>query len=325
MSNPSFPKPAARRNPATRTTAPDSSRPQAAKDARPRPEGGSRPPAGKKREHSPESQDVPLLPGIKPVLELLETDPQRIDTVFLRKGRHTADMDRIIDLCRMNGVRFSLLDAQSFARVYAGKGQGVAARLYEAGFTPLETLLDGVMDAPLPLVLALDQVQDPGNAGTLARTLYALGGAGLIVPRHNGVYLGSAAARAGAGALERLPVAKAANLGQALDTAAKLGFTIYGSASRHPDAPDREGSGQAEVREPRIKDAVPLENVFSLVPRFPAVLALGSEEGGLRPGIEKRCHALVNIPMLREFDSINVAQAGAIITAWFLRQRMRQE
>jgi 23S rRNA (guanosine2251-2'-O)-methyltransferase len=203
-------------------------------------------------------------------------------------------------------VRFSLLDADRFARLYPGGTQGVAARLSATGFITLEALLSSAMDAPLPLVLFLDQVQDPGNAGTLARTLYALGGAGLVIPRHNGVYLGATAARASAGALARLPVTKAANLGQALDKAAALGFTLYGTA-----AP----SGAASL---------PFQDLFSLAPRLPAALILGAEENGLRSGIRNRCHSLLTIPLLRPFDSLNVAQAGAIILGWFSRHAPRR-
>lgn len=243
-----------------------------------------------------------MLPGVKPVLELLEQAPRRIDMVFLRKGRHGKDMDRIADACRAAGVRFSLVEPSLFSRLYSGSSQGVVARLFEAGYVELEDLFAGVMDAPLPLILAFDQLQDPGNAGTLARTLYALGGAGIITTRHNGAYLGAAAAKASAGALERLPVCKAANLGQALDKAGKEGITIYGAEG----LPGQDGDR-------RLLDA------FDFAPRLPAVLVLGSEESGMRSGMEKRCDYLLSIPMLRDFDSLNVAQAGAIIISSFCR------
>ncbi len=242
---------------------------------------------------------IPLVSGAPGVLDLLETAPERVDAVFLRKGRHSKDMERIVDLCRGAGVRFSLLEAEAFVRTCPG-ARGAAARLFQAGYAPLERLLDTIMDAPLPLIVALDQVQDPGNAGTLARTLYAMGGAGLIVPRHNGVYLGAAAFKAAAGALALLPVAKCANLGQALDQARKLGITVYGAAMR--------SEGEA-----------PIHDIFNATPRLPAVLVLGGEENGLRPGVEKRCDALLRIPMLRPFDSLNVAQAGAVLIAHFAR------
>ncbi len=245
-----------------------------------------------------------LVPGVKPVLELLQASPSQIDSVFLRKGRHGKDMDLIIDLCRENKVRFSLMTPEAFERTFPGRNQGVAARTFDAGFVDWEDLCDTVMDAPLPLVVALDQVQDPGNAGVLARSIYALGGAGLLIPRHNGVYLGQAAAKSSAGALARLPVAKAANLGNAIDRAAKSGFTIYGAASESANTP---AAGNDTLP--------PSESIFTLVPRFPAILLLGSEESGLRQSLLARCHSLIHIPLLREFDSLNVAQAGGIIVA----------
>ena len=246
----------------------------------------------------------PLLPGVKPVLEFLQNTPGQIDAVYLRKGRHGSEMDEILDSCRKNGIRFSLMEGDAFARLFPGKTQGVVARLFEAGFVDLDALFDSVMDAPLPLLVVLDGVQDPGNAGTLARTLYALGGAGLIVPRHNGVYLGMAAQKAAAGALQKLPVARPGNIGQALDAAKKLGFTLYGAAS-----PTNETGTKAPET----------ASVFSLSPRFPALLVLGSEEAGIPQTHLKRCDFLLGIPMQREFDSLNVAQAGAICIAAFLQ------
>lgn len=288
-------------------------------------------------EQTPEAGRAPLLPGVRPVLDILRDAPERVDAVFLRKGRHSKDMGEVVDLCRAAGVRFSLLDPAAFARVWRGAhkagNETVVARLFEAGFSSLEDMLASVMDAPLPLILALDQVQDPGNAGTLARTVYALGGAGILVPRHNGVFLGAAAAKAAAGALDRLPVAKVANLGQALDAAEKEGLMIYGASALPPqddaharqrreaageDRAEPAGKKERKKREPGLETPVPL-NALTAVLRLPAVLVLGGEESGLRPGIERRCRALLGIPMLRDFDSLNVAQAGGILLSCFVR------
>ena len=166
---------------------------------------------------SDSKEEQAVLSGVKPVLELLEREPERIDAVLVRKGKRSQDTDRILDLCRTAKVRFTLADAQSLDRLCPAGHQGVVARLFEAGFTEFADLLTDATDAPLPLILVLDQVQDPGNAGTLARTLYAMGGAGLVIPRHNGTFLGAGARRAAAGALERLPVAKVMNIARALE------------------------------------------------------------------------------------------------------------
>ena len=154
-----------------------------------------------------QTSETPLLPGMKPVLELLRTDPQRIDLVFCKKGLRTRDAQDVQQLCRQSGVRFSLVDQAALDRLCREAAQqngndaaplnhqGVVARLTATDFRDLADVLQAAAEAPLPLVVALDQVQDPGNVGTLCRTLYALGGAGVILPRHNSAYLGPAGAR----------------------------------------------------------------------------------------------------------------------------------
>lgn len=248
---------------------------------------------------SESTETTPLLPGLKPVLELLHSDPQRIDSVFCKKGLRSRDALEVQDLCRRNGIRFTLVDHVALDRLcrdarqqHDVAHQGVVARLAATGFRPLEELFEAVASAPLPLLLALDQVQDPGNVGTLCRTLYALGGAGLILPLHNSAFLGPAARRAAAGALEQLPVARVTNLAHALDSAEEAGLTIY-------------GAGHAQG--PKLADA------FNTSLQLPAVLVLGNEDKGLRPEVAKRCSTMLRIPLVRNFNSLNVAQAGAVL------------
>lgn len=249
----------------------------------------------------PARAEAGLLPGVKPVLELLQSDPQRVDTLFIRKGLRSHETTLMLDICRAASIRFVLADAAVLDRMCAAahmpRRQGAVARLAEVPPARLEALLADVSSAPLPVLVALDQVQDPGNVGTLARTLYALGGAGLLLPRHNGAYLGAAARRSAAGALERLPVAEAANLGHALDQAEEAGLAIVGASC-----------------------AAGSLNALSAVLPLPAVLVLGNEGKGLRPGVAKRCGHMVHIPMARKFDSLNVAQAGAVILGMYARQ-----
>lgn len=240
-----------------------------------------------------------LVPGLKPVLELLAGSPERIETVFCKKGLHGPEIQKVIDQCRSLGLRFRIVDGEALDRLCRdgmGRGnrqiahQGVIARISRASTISIEELLALTGQAPLPLIVALDQVQDPGNLGTLCRTMYALGCAGLILPRHNSAHLGPAASRAAAGALEKLPIACVTNLARALDQAEETGLAIYGTGC---------GTG--------------CQNAFASPLELPAVLVLGNEEKGLRPGVAKRCGSLLHIPLARDFDSLNVAQAGAIL------------
>ena len=254
---------------------------------------------------------TPLLCGVKPVIELLESDPSRIDVIYIRRSAH-GEAANIPDRCRRAGIRFVLTDSRDLDRMLEKAGcrddshpeniirhQGVIARLAAASYMELSLLLETAANAPLPLLIMADQIQDPGNLGTLARTLYALGGAGIIVPRHNSAFLGTGARRAAAGTLEKLPVSRVTNLSRALEQAHAAGFHIYGAA----------------VDEESV-------SLYDTSLQFPAILVLGNEEKGIRQQVSRRCETKVHIPMLRNFDSLNVAQAGAICIAECARQFM---
>ena len=235
--------------------------------------------------------------GNNPVRELLVDNPGKVDFVAFRKGRHDKGLDEIIELCRTQNVPYKSVSTKDLDYMYKGNHQGVAARCAALEYTPLETLLEQAVSAPLPLIVALDQVQDTGNVGVLARTVYALGGAGLIVCQHHGAYLGAGAVRSSAGALNKLPVAKVGNLANAMKDAVNYDYTLYAA---------------------RITSDS--RNVYTAELETPAVLLLGNEEKGIRPGVVKFAHSSLHIPFQREFDSLNVAQAGAVIVSEFARR-----
>ncbi|HBR06815.1 MAG TPA: 23S rRNA (guanosine(2251)-2'-O)-methyltransferase RlmB [Desulfovibrio sp.] len=241
------------------------------------------------------SDETSVVAGRKPVRELLENDPGRVDCVYFRRGRDQA-MQHIIDLCKRAGLHHRFVEPAELERLSPGNHQGVVARVAGLTHVDLEQLLDQTRGAPLPLIVVLDQVQDPGNVGALARTLYALGAAGLVTAKHEGAFLGPAAVRSSAGALLRLPVAKVTNISQALDKMAEAGFSLVCAR-------------RSERAEDALRAELPL----------PAALVLGNEDKGVRPGVAKRCERDLFIPFGREFDSLNVAQAGAILAGLWAR------
>jgi 23S rRNA (guanosine2251-2'-O)-methyltransferase len=237
-----------------------------------------------------------IIVGRKPVQELLLNDPKSIDMLYIQKGRQDKNFERTIERCKKFGIKYKIADKEELARVFSGNHQGIIAKVAALSFVDFDELLADIAEAPLQLIVVLDQVQDPGNVGTLARTLYSLGGAGLVVARHGAAFLGPGAVKASAGALTKLPIARVSNISQALDKALDMGMNIY-------------GAGLADDSNP----------VYDVKLEGPAILVLGNEEKGIRLGVEKRCQELIHIPFRREFDSLNVAQAGAILISEFSR------
>ncbi len=248
--------------------------------------------------------DIYLLPGLKPVQELLLNAPDQILKIHVRQNLTPS----ILKLAKSKSIPLNPVDSKALDQLCREQKrgapishQGIVAEIRGPNFVQLNELLAITPTAPLPLVLALDQVQDPGNLGSIARSGWGLGCAGLLLPEHNSAAPGPAAFRTSAGALTLLPICEVTNLARALDSAAEQGFAIYCATG------SRNG-----------------ENAFNLDWRFPAILVLGNEARGVRPGVAKRCETCVSIPLARCFDSLNVAQAGAILAACCLASFSRK-
>jgi len=162
--------------------------------------------------------------------------------------------------------------------------QGVAMRP-----APLpDVALEDFAAAPGAVLLMLDQVTDPQNVGAILRSAAAFGAAGVVLQERHAPRLSGALAKAAAGAVERLPVARAVNLSRALETLADQGWRAVGL------------TGSAERALTEVLDGGPV------------VLVLGSEGEGLRRLVAEHCDELAKIPMPGGLESLNVSAAAAV-------------
>jgi 23S rRNA (guanosine2251-2'-O)-methyltransferase len=239
--------------------------------------------------------------GRQAVLQMVLDQPEYVDIVYVQKNRRK-DIQKLIDSCRERQVTYELVSKERLDALTDRKHQGMAARMLQTGLCDVETIWASLDSAPLPVLIALDQVQDQGNVGSLARTAYALGAAGLVVTKNRAAYLGPRAYTASAGALGKLPIARITNMARFLRECQDRFYAPYYAGT-----------------DPHCVDA------FRSSVAWPAVLVLGNEEKGVRPGVRKECRAGLTIPMLGSFDSLNVSHAGCILLGEMLRQwRSRQ-
>ena len=82
------------------------------------------------------------------------------------------------------------------------------------------------------LVVVLDGVEDPHNLGAIIRTAHAAGAGSIIIPERRAASVTDVVAKAAAGALEYLPVARVTNINRALEELKERGFWIYGLDER---------------------------------------------------------------------------------------------
>ena len=179
--------------------------------------------------------------------------------------------------------------------------QGICA---EAGAYPYADAAE-LLVASNPLLVALDQVQDPQNLGSICRTAECAGARGLVIAQRRAAEITAAVCKASAGAVEHLRVARVRNIADFLTAARDAGCWCYGaSAERSPrhapvsyDAPDYAGTG--------------------------IVLVLGSEGRGLRPRVADSCDELIALPLRGRIGSLGVAAAASALLYEILQSRER--
>jgi 23S rRNA (guanosine2251-2'-O)-methyltransferase len=171
--------------------------------------------------------------------------------------------------------------------------QGVVAEVDSYPYADPRGLLRG--DAPL--IVALDQVQDPRNLGAVARSAEFAGAAGLVIPDRRSAEVTAVTCKTSAGAVEHLAIARVRNLADWLAEAKDAGFWIWGANAEASSPPwDVDLTGKT-------------------------VLVLGGEGKGIRPRVAAACDDLIALPQGGKVDSLNVSAAAAALLFEAVRQR----
>jgi 23S rRNA (guanosine2251-2'-O)-methyltransferase len=178
--------------------------------------------------------------------------------------------------------------------------QGVCADAGAYPYASPQELLSGAD----PLVVALDQVQDPQNLGSICRTAECVGAAGVVIPERRAAEVTPAVCKASAGAVEHLAMARVRNMADFLAESRKAGCWCYGASA----------AGAAGERAPVPYDAPSYAGAG-------VVLVLGSEGAGLRPRVAKACDELISLPLLGRVQSLGVSAAASAVLYEILQAR----
>jgi 23S rRNA (guanosine2251-2'-O)-methyltransferase len=165
---------------------------------------------------------------------------------------------------------------------------------------------DELLASDAPLIVALDQVQDPQNLGSICRTAECVGATGLLIPERRSAEVTPAVCKASAGAVEHIRIARVRNVADFLIQARAAGCWSYG-ASAPVDARGSKGAGSVIYSAPYYSGGV--------------VLVLGSEGSGLRPRVAGACDQLVSLPLRGCMESLGVAAAAAALLYGILHDR----
>jgi 23S rRNA (guanosine2251-2'-O)-methyltransferase len=245
--------------------------------------------------------------GLIPVLEALRAGRRSIEYIAISEGAHYNRLRELIDLARTARVPVRRVPRSDMQRLLGANvnHQGVVARVASAQYDDAEELLDRLASKVAtqnpPLAIVLDSVEDPRNLGAILRTGACAGVDGVFIPERRAVGLNATVAKAAAGALEHLSVARVPNLVRLIDRLKEHNIWTIGSA----------GDGPVEY------------TAWDWT--LPSAVILGGEGEGLHRLVREHCDIIVRIPVRGKLQSLNVSVAAGILLYEALRQRSAAE
>ena len=223
-----------------------------------------------------------------------------IDKVFVADGETDRGLQRLAAQAKEAGavvvpVDRRKLDAMSTTRAHQGIIALAAAHEY---FTIDDILEEAASRGETPLIVICDELSDPHNLGAIMRSAECAGAHGVIIPKRRSVGLTATVAKASAGAVEYMKVARVTNINNAINELKDKGVWVFGTAA--------EGS-------------IPM---YKADLTGPTAIVIGNEGDGMSQLVRKNCDVMVHIPMKGRITSLNASAAASILLYEAVRQRI---
>lgn len=238
------------------------------------------------------------------MLEALRAGDRIPAEIVVAEGARDERLRELIELARTRNVTVKRVPRASIDRAIGNTHhQGVMARVAAARYADVDDLVSSIAtrvgSESEPLVVVLDGVEDPRNLGAILRTAECAGVDGVFVPERRAAGLTDAVAKAAAGAVEHVPVARATNLSRLIEELKERNVWVIGTVAN-------ASMSYTEWDWTR-----------------PSAVVLGGEGAGLHRLVSEHCDVLVSIPVRGKIQSLNVSVAAGIVLYEALRQRSR--
>ncbi len=222
-----------------------------------------------------------------------------IDKVFVASGDTDRALQHLAAQAKEAGAVVVPVDRRKLDTMSAtGRHQGIialaAAHEY---FTVADLLEEAANRGENALIVVCDELTDPHNLGAILRAAECAGAHGVIIPKRRSVGLTATVAKASAGAVEYMKVARVTNINAAIQELKDNGVWVFGTAAE----------GSIPMYEADLKG--------------PAAIVIGNEGDGMSPLVRKNCDVMVHIPMQGRISSLNASAAASILLYEAVRQR----
>ena len=243
----------------------------------------------------PLPEDGHLLCGRNPIREALRAG-RPVEKLLVASGDLSGAAHDIVQLAREAGAVVQRVDRSRLDQIYPAH-QGMIAYVAAVEYSTVDEMLEcAAQRGEEPLLVLLDGITDPHNLGAIVRTAECVGAHGVILPERRSAGLTPAAAKAAAGALNYMPVARVTNLNRTIDELKARGVWIVGASMDGVSAFSADLSG-------------------------PMALVVGSEGEGISRLTLEKCDLRVAIPMKGHIDSLNASVAAGVLMYAIARAR----
>ncbi len=240
-------------------------------------------------------EDEHILAGRNPIREALKAG-RPVEKLLVAQGELSGAAQEIVALARQAGAVVQRVERSRLDQLYPAH-QGMLAYVAAVPYVQVEDMLAAAAEkGEDPFLILLDGITDPHNLGAIVRTAECAGAHGVIIPERRAAGLTPAAAKAAAGALNHMRLARVKNLNRVIEDLKANNVWVIGTAMDGEDALEADLSG-------------------------PVALVIGSEGEGISKLTLEKCDRTVSLPMMGKIESLNASVAAGILMYGIVRAR----
>ena len=238
-----------------------------------------------------------ILEGKNAVREAL-INRNQIDKIFIKKGYENGSLKKFKDCAMKNGIVIQLVDRRKLDFISESKNhQGIVAVCPEKNYCDINDILElAHKKHEAPLIIILDEINDPRNFGAIIRTCECFGAHGIVIPKRRNVGLTGIVSKTSAGAIEHVLIAKVSNLVCTIEYLKKQGVWIT--------CADMSG-----------------DNLERIDFKAPSAIVIGNEGFGIKKLLKEKSDFRAKICMYGKVNCLNASVATGVLLYEVTRQR----
>lgn len=238
-----------------------------------------------------------VISGRNPVSEAIRSN-RPIDKILVARGEKSGSVIGIIAKARDRQIPIKEVDRTKLDYISGNSAhQGIAAFAAAKDYSTVDEILEYAQSrGEAPFIIVLDELEDPHNLGAIIRTAECAGVHGIIIPKRRSASLSYTVAKASAGAIEYMRVARVTNISGLIDSLKDKGIWVYGADMNGTDYEKCDFSGACAI-------------------------VIGNEGKGISRLVREKCDVIVSLPMKGKINSLNASVAAGILMYKAMKNR----